>query len=89
MLCYASLAFISHEQRGSTMSLHITNFAHLVNSSKTQNRREVTLPIDQASLVLVDIIELQNKLIETQEKLIQLAERSSNPTSGELDGGSF
>ena len=71
------------------MSLHITTFAHLVNSSKTQNRREVTLPIDQASLVLVDIIELQNKLIETQEKLIQLAERSSNPTSGELDGGSF
>ena len=59
------------------MSLHITNFAHLVNSTKEQNKPEVTMSVSQASLVVTDIIELQNKLIATQEQLIKALEQNN------------
>ena len=69
------------------MSLHITNFAHLVNSTKEQNKPEVTMSVSQASLVVTDIIELQNKLIATQEQLIKALEQNNAPTTGSADAG--
>jgi hypothetical protein len=71
------------------MSLHITNFAHLVNSTKEQNKPEVTMSVSQASLVVTDIIELQNKLIATQEQLIKTLAQDNAPTTGSMDAGSF
>tara|TARA_B100000242_G_C43053184_1_gene492214 strand:- start:4508 stop:4729 length:222 start_codon:yes stop_codon:yes gene_type:complete len=71
------------------MSLHITNFAHLVNSTKEQNKPEVTMSVSQANLLLTDIIDLQSKLIGTQEQLIKALEQNNAPTTGSMDAGSF
>ena len=64
------------------MSLHITNFAHLVNSTKEQNKPEVTMSVSQANLLLTDIIDLQSKLIGTQEQLIKHWSRTTHPLQG-------
>ena len=71
------------------MSLHITNFAHLVNSTKEQNKPEITMSVSQANLVVTDIIELQNKLIATQEQLIKTLAQDNAPTTGSMDACSF
>ena len=47
------------------------------------------MSVSQAGLVVTDIIELQNKLIATQEQLIKALEQNNAPTTGSMDAGSF
>ena len=71
------------------MSIQITNFTHLVSSSRDMQKEQVSMNTSEAQLLVNDIVELQNKVIELQDKVISAMEQNNAPITGQMDGGTF
>tara|TARA_R110002074_G_scaffold125215_6_gene262247 strand:- start:7751 stop:7999 length:249 start_codon:yes stop_codon:yes gene_type:complete len=80
---------MAYEPGRSQMSIQLSEFAHLVSSSRDMHKDQVSIDITQASLIVNDIVELQDKVISLQNKVITLLEQDVAPTTGEMDGGVF
>jgi len=69
----------------------ITQFAHLLRAAELSQSKEVKIPIQQARLLNLALLEIQDKLLQDYETLFNKLKTSSETEviSVTMDGGSF
>ena len=69
----------------------ITQFAQLVRSAELSQSKEVKIPIQQARLMNLALIELMDQLHQDYETMYNALKRGVNeePVSVSMDGGGF
>jgi len=69
----------------------ITQFAQLVRSAELSQSKEVKIPIQQARLMNLALIELMDRLHQDYETMYNALKRGVNeePISVSMDGGGF
>lgn len=69
----------------------ITQFAQLVRSAELSQSKEVKIPIQQARLINLALIELMDQLHQDYETMYNALKRGVNeePVSVSMDGGGF
>ena len=69
----------------------ITQFAQIVRSAELSQSKEVKIPIQQARLINLALIELMDQLHQDYETMYMALKRSvdNEPISVSMDGGGF
>ena len=69
----------------------ITQFAQIVRSAELSQSKEVKIPIQQARLINLALIELMDQLHQDYETMYNALKRGVNeePVSVSMDGGGF
>lgn len=70
--------------------LPLAQFAQQVKAAELAQQREIKMPIQQAKLLALALLELQTKLLQDiQASLVKTSDAISNSSNVNVDGGSF
>jgi hypothetical protein len=69
----------------------ITQFSHTLRAAELSQQKEVKLPIQQARLLNLALIEIQDKLLQDYETMFNAIKNSTNNevVTVTMDGGGF